>query len=170
MPTTPDQFLKEKTIETQVRINKNQSYRRLLKEASNIAKAGYKTDALAAIETSLENVEQWSATFDGPVDSPYEGCQLHVLVDVPKEYPCSAPKIKFITPIFHPNISEAKGYICLDLLNDVNRWSPTLTIEKLLLSVLSLLTDPNPAHGLNSHAIDLFRSECVYCSGDEACQ
>jgi len=53
----------------------------------------------------------------------------------------SAPKILFLTRIYHMNISD-RGAVCIDILK--NQWSPALSIFKVILSLSSLLMDPNP--------------------------
>jgi ubiquitin-conjugating enzyme E2 D/E len=83
----------------------------------------------------------WGATLMGPNDSAYEGGVFSLNIKFPPDYPFSSPKVYFNTKIYHPNINS-KGQICLDILKD--RWSPALTISKVLLSICSLLTDPNP--------------------------
>ena len=74
-------------------------------------------------------------------DSPYAGGVFFLSITFPTDYPFKPPKVSFTTKIYHPNIN-ANGSICLDILRD--QWSPALTISKVLLSICSMLTDPNP--------------------------
>eukprot|EP00979_Chaetoceros_neogracilis_P010174 scaffold2395_cov283-Chaetoceros_neogracile.AAC.11 len=77
----------------------------------------------------------------GPDDSPYSGGVFFLDIHFPADYPFKPPKVHFTTRIYHCNINS-NGGICLDILKD--QWSPALTISKVLLSICSLLTDPNP--------------------------
>jgi len=83
----------------------------------------------------------WAGQIIGPAGSPYEGGIFELTIKYPSQYPFRPPEIKFTTPVYHPNINQ-QGSICLDILKD--QWSPALTIDKVLLSICSLLTDPNP--------------------------
>ena len=83
----------------------------------------------------------WEAAIIGPVDTCYEGGMFKLIIHFTQKYPFKPPKIKFRTKIYHPNINSSGG-ICLDILKD--QWSPALTISKILLSICSLLSDPNP--------------------------
>lgn len=57
-------------------------------------------------------------------------------------YPFEPPRMRFITKIWHPNISSQTGAICLDILKD--QWSPALTIKTALLSIQALLSAAEP--------------------------
>ena len=92
----------------------------------------------------------------GPGDSPYAGGLFNLHIDFPSDYPFKPPKIKFTTKTYHPNISEG-GSICLDILKD--QWSPALTISKVLLSICSMLTDPNPDDPLVPEIAKLYKSD-----------
>ncbi|CAG9467646.1 unnamed protein product [Pedinophyceae sp. YPF-701] len=88
-----------------------------------------------------DNILEWAATIIGPAGSPYAGGTFFLDIVFPPDYPFKPPKVSFRTRIYHCNVSTS-GQICLDILKD--QWSPALTISKVLLSICSLLTDPNP--------------------------
>jgi ubiquitin-conjugating enzyme E2 D len=98
----------------------------------------------------------WSALLFGPEDSPFSGGVFRLQIRFPSEYPFKPPIITFKTRIYHPNINSAGG-ICLDILKA--QWSPALTISKVLLSILSLLTDANPNDPLVPEIAELFRRD-----------
>ena len=83
----------------------------------------------------------WEATLPGPEGSPYEGGIFFLNIIFPVDYPFKPPKCSFRTRVYHPNVNS-NGSICVSVLKD--EWSPALTITKILLSISSLLTDPNP--------------------------
>ena len=99
------------------------------------------------------NLFDWDATIIGPDDTPYEGGVFKLKINFPSDYPFRPPKIVFDTPIYHCNINS-NGGICLDILKD--QWSPALTISKVLLSICSLLSDPNPNDPLDIDIANLY--------------
>lgn len=101
------------------------------------------------------NFELWEATIMGPSDSPYAGGVFKLDILFPENYPFKPPKIVFKTKIFHPNINKY-GSICLDILNV--KWSPAMSISKVLLSIVSLLTDPNPDDPLEKDIAILYNN------------
>ncbi|MAU36377.1 MAG: hypothetical protein CMD14_03280 [Flavobacteriales bacterium] len=102
------------------------------------------------------NIYEWQATIMGPRDSPYQDGIFYLSINFPSEYPFKPPIVKFITKIYHCNINS-KGSICLDILK--NEWSPALTISKLLLSICSLMTDPNPDDPLVTEIAELYTND-----------
>lgn len=98
----------------------------------------------------------WDATLFGPRDSPYEGGVFFLRIQFPEDYPFKPPRVGFVTRVYHVNVND-KGGICLDILKD--QWSPALTISKVLLSICSLLTDPNPDDPLVPEIAKKFKND-----------
>jgi ubiquitin-conjugating enzyme E2 D/E len=126
--------------------------KRLQKEVSEIQKD---TPANCSAGPNNNDLFNWEATIIGPTETPYEGGIFKLKILFPADYPFKPPKITFETRIYHPNIN-ANGGICLDILKD--QWSPALNITKVLLSICSLLDEPNPDDPLMPEIAQLFKS------------
>jgi len=100
------------------------------------------------------NLYVWKGYIFGPEGSPYHGGIFKIVIEFPANYPFKPPHIYFQTKIYHPNISE-QGAICLDILKD--KWTPALDISKVLLSISSLLTDPNPNDPLAPEVAHIYK-------------
>ena len=93
----------------------------------------------------------------GPPNTPYENGYFLFKFCINENFPFSPPKFYFISNIFHPNISE-NGYVSVDILED--QWSPALMdFGKIIISVQSLLDDPNPDIFLNEMAAKLYKED-----------
>ncbi|KAH6911710.1 ubiquitin-conjugating enzyme/RWD-like protein [Coprinopsis sp. MPI-PUGE-AT-0042] len=103
-----------------------------------------KNDKTSGIKIDLidESPFHLRGSFPGPEDTPYAGGKYEVDIVIPESYPFQPVKMKFITKVYHPNVSSASGAICLDILKDA--WSPVLTLKSTLISLQSLLCSPEP--------------------------
>lgn len=101
---------------------------------------------------------QWEAVLKGPRDtvSPYDGGLWLLSIRIPENYPLSAPKVSFITPICHPNVHFSSGEICLTLLTS-EHWAPTYTISSTVSAIQQLLDDPGLDSPLNVDIANLYR-------------
>lgn len=85
-------------------------------------------------------------------DSIYHGGYFKAQMKFPSDFPYSPPSFRFTPPIYHPNVYK-DGKLCISILHpagdpttdepDAETWSPVQTVETVLISILSLLEDPN---------------------------
>mmetsp|Transcript_4566 Transcript_4566/g.9411 ORF Transcript_4566/g.9411 Transcript_4566/m.9411 type:complete len:252 (-) Transcript_4566:1-756(-) len=106
-----------------------------------------------AVPRSAEALLEWDAYLHGPADTPYAGGIFRLALEFPDAYPLKPPKVGFVTPCYHPNVSAEKGEICLNVLKA--DWSPMLTVSALLLCISALLSQPAPEDPLNNTAAEL---------------
>ncbi|XP_016966784.1 ubiquitin-conjugating enzyme E2 E3 [Drosophila biarmipes] len=124
---------------------------RLQKEIAEFSKGSIEG---CSVEVVDNNLFHWIASIPGPPETPYEGGHFKLELVFPKDYPFQAPYIAFITRIYHCNIAMS-GHICLDILN--TQWSPALSVSKLLISIISLMADPNPNDPLEPAIAALYK-------------
>lgn len=103
-----------------------------------------------------DNSRYFKVDMRGPETTPYEGGNYKLELFLPEQYPMEAPKVRFNTPIYHPNIDKL-GRICLDVLKD--KWSPALQIRTVLLSIQALLSTPEPGDPLDPRIADHFKND-----------
>eukprot|EP00825_Cyclidium_porcatum_P007966 TRINITY_DN139_c0_g1_i13.p1 TRINITY_DN139_c0_g1~~TRINITY_DN139_c0_g1_i13.p1 ORF type:complete len:233 (-),score=44.44 TRINITY_DN139_c0_g1_i13:11-709(-) len=141
-----------------IRQSKNSNFmalKRIQKELIDLGRDPPNNCSAGPVEGN-KDAYQWQATIMGPEDSPYAGGVFFLSIHFPTDYPFKPPKVNFLTRIYHPNINS-NGAICLDILKD--QWSPALTISKVLLSISSLLTDPNPDDPLVPEIAQIYKTD-----------
>uniref|UniRef100_A0A1I8A965 E2 ubiquitin-conjugating enzyme n=1 Tax=Steinernema glaseri TaxID=37863 RepID=A0A1I8A965_9BILA len=120
----------------------NLSYARLQRECKECITNAELLGSGISIEMLDESFTKLKGQIRGPSDCPYENGEFQLDIEIPKDYPFSPPKVKFITRLWHPNISSQTGTICLDILKD--KWTASLSIRTILLSIQALLNLPEP--------------------------
>ncbi|CAO1419398.1 unnamed protein product [Diamesa hyperborea] len=124
-------------------------------------------EGIIAGPTNEENFFEWDALITGPADTAFEGGIFPAKLIFPTDYPLSPPKMRFTCEMFHPNIFT-DGRVCISILHapgddplgyelSAERWSPVQSVEKILLSVVSMLAEPNDESGANIDAAKTWR-------------
>ncbi|XP_071736215.1 ubiquitin-conjugating enzyme E2 20-like [Rutidosis leptorrhynchoides] len=106
-----------------------------------------------------DNIMCWRGTILGSKDTVFEGTEYKLSLTFPNDYPFKPPNVKFQTGCFHPNV-DVFGNICLDILQD--KWSSAYDVRTILISIQSLLGEPNTSSPLNSQAAALWNNQQEY--------
>jgi ubiquitin-protein ligase len=100
---------------------------------------------IISIEQVGDDMYKWDCTLAGPPTSPYAGGKFVLRLEFPAQYPFKAPLLKFVTPVYHPSVQTATGEVCQAVLGN---WGPTLNAQHCLVTVYSMLQDPQVDHPL----------------------
>lgn len=143
----------------------NSAVKALQVEMNNIRK-----DPIEGVLIELqddENMFDWDVGVFGPPKTLYEGGYFKAKIKFPQDYPYSPPSFKFLTKMWHPNIYET-GDVCISILHPPvddpqsgelpqERWNPTQNVRTIMLSVISMLNEPNTSSPANVDASVMFR-------------
>ncbi|WAR03818.1 LOW QUALITY PROTEIN: UB2G1-like protein [Mya arenaria] len=100
------------------------------------------------------DIYKWEVVIIGPQDTLYEGGMFKALLTFSKEYPQKPPKMLFTTEI---------RMVCISILHEPGddkwgyesaseRWLPIHTVETIIVSVISMLAEPNDESPANVDA------------------
>ncbi|GAB2286795.1 Ubiquitin-conjugating enzyme E2 20 [Dionaea muscipula] len=106
-----------------------------------------------------DSIFTWIGTIEGGKGTTYEGLSFKLSLRFPTDYPFKPPQVRFETMCFHPNVDQC-GNICLDILQE--KWSSAYDVRTILLSIQSLLGEPNNESPLNSYAAALWSNKEDY--------
>ncbi|XP_033624040.1 ubiquitin-conjugating enzyme E2 G2 isoform X2 [Fukomys damarensis] len=130
-------------------------------------------EGIVAGPMNEENFFEWEALIMGPEDTCFEFGVFPAILSFPLDYPLSPPKMRFTCEMFHPNsecLFYPDGRVCISILHapgddpmgyesSAERWSPVQSVEKILLSVVSMLAEPNDESGANVDASKMWRDD-----------
>lgn len=145
-------------------VEKKIALEHLTKQYRAIAREG---SDLYRVEPDDKDMFRWTVWMKGPAETVVEGGVFKTELRFPSDFPNMPPKMRFLTPIFHPNVYE-DGRVCISLLHDPGpdpfgyekaeeRWNPARSIESIIVSVISILASPNSDSPANVDAARLLK-------------
>ncbi|KAF2200041.1 hypothetical protein GQ43DRAFT_397348 [Delitschia confertaspora ATCC 74209] len=143
----------------------SKSLRRLAADYSSLHTAGLPPNYLFPCSDSSDassDLTSLDILLAGPVGTPYSTGVWKLHLDIPPTYPSAPPTANFRTKIWHPNVDENTGAVCVETLK--RDWKPELTLRDVLVTISCLLIQPNPASALNEDAGKLANEDWkAYC-------
>lgn len=126
-------------------------------------------EGIVAGPADENNFFEWDCFITGPQGTCFENGVFTAKLTFSEDYPLSPPKMKFTCDIFHPNI-YSDGRVCISILHapgddpmgyetSAERWSPVQSVEKILISVVSMLAEPNDESPANVNAAKMWRED-----------
>ncbi|KAK2184628.1 hypothetical protein NP493_258g06064 [Ridgeia piscesae] len=115
---------------------------RIKREFKEVVKSEEVAKCNIKLELKNDSFTELRGEIAGPPDTPYEGGNFILDIQIPATYPFNPPVVKFVTKIWHPNISSVTGAVCLDILKD--QWWVTSVFDYICLSFQALLAAPEP--------------------------
>lgn len=106
-----------------------------------------------------DDLLEWCAWIRGPSDTPYADGIFELEIKLTPEYPVTPPTIRFVTPVFHPNVHGMSGDVCVDILK--SEWTPAWTLLSACRAVRAVLEHPNADSPLNCDAGNLIRKGSI---------
>ncbi|KAI6234393.1 Ubiquitin conjugating enzyme [Aphelenchoides fujianensis] len=119
------------------------------------------------VEADEQNILKWTVAIFGPPCTIYAGGYFKATLRFPTNYPYSPPSFRFNSKFWHPNVYES-GELCISILHPpvddpqsgelpCERWNPTQNVRTILLSVISLFSEPNTSSPANVDASVMYR-------------
>jgi ubiquitin-conjugating enzyme E2 G2 len=140
------------------------AYKRLMHEYRDLTV--HSPEGITVGPLDEDNFMEWEALIMGPPETAYEGGVFVARLSFPSDYPLSPPKMRFTSEMWHPNIYPT-GEVCISILHSgedpthyeksEERWSPIQSVEKILISVMSMLAEPNDESPANIDAAKMWR-------------
>ena len=112
------------------------------------------TNEICGAKVIQEDLHKWKVLLPGPKDSAYEEGTFTLSFVFPENYPFKCPDVKFVTPMYHPNVKKDTGEICMDVF--ANSWVPTQKVSNIIEKLASLLTSPSTESPLEAEIAELF--------------
>lgn len=118
-----------------------------------------------------DKITEWIVFILGPPETIYAGGIFKALIRFPDAFPMDPPSVQFMSKFFHPNVYR-DGKVCISTLqhpipeehrdetfDGTGYWSPANGIETILMSIISLFSDPNPNDPANADAAGMYTTD-----------